>query len=93
MAITMRAGLWDAASSYSWLRACRERDALFLATKQTESLFYRSCPTDIDEFSLLIVELSFRVERVERWHGEAKMRDDVLFEQLETWYDPPLSRV
>lgn len=69
---TMRAGLWEAPSPYAWARACRERGALFLATKQAESLVFDSGPEDVDEFSLVILELSYGVERIERWQGGAK---------------------
>ncbi|KAI2619945.1 hypothetical protein GGR54DRAFT_109132 [Hypoxylon sp. NC1633] len=69
--ITMRAGLWDATSSYAWSRACRERGALFLPTRLTESVFYNTRPEDVDEFSLFIVEMSYGVERMERWYGES----------------------
>ncbi|KAI1458006.1 hypothetical protein F4805DRAFT_153852 [Annulohypoxylon moriforme] len=68
--ITMRGGLWDAKSPYAWYRACREDDALFLPTTRTESLFYERRPEDIDEFSMLIIELGFGEERMERWIGE-----------------------
>ncbi|KAI1770711.1 hypothetical protein F4818DRAFT_251248 [Hypoxylon cercidicola] len=71
---TMRAGLWEAPSPYAWSRACRERGALFLATKQTESLVFDSGPEDVDEFSLLILELSYGAERIERWLGGGKER-------------------
>ncbi|XXG98352.1 hypothetical protein Hte_004675 [Hypoxylon texense] len=66
---TMREGLWEAPSPYAWAEACRERGALFLATRQTESLVFESGPEDVDEFSLVILELSYGVERIERWQG------------------------
>lgn len=71
---TMRAGLWEAPSPYAWSRACCERGTLFLLPKQTENLFFDGGPEDIDEFNLMILELSYGVERVERWLGEAKER-------------------
>ncbi|KAI1450425.1 hypothetical protein F5Y02DRAFT_368760 [Annulohypoxylon stygium] len=83
--ITMRGGLWDAASPYAWYRrACREGDALFLPTTRTESLFRERCPEDIDEFSFLIVELGFGQARVERWIGE-KGRDSRKALMMEGW--------
>ncbi|KAI1211050.1 uncharacterized protein F4807DRAFT_48366 [Annulohypoxylon truncatum] len=73
--ITMRGGLWDAGTPYAWYRACREKDALFLPTTRTESLFRERRPEDIDEFSLLIVELGFGQDRIERWIGEKGRRE------------------
>ncbi|OTA59113.1 hypothetical protein K449DRAFT_385146 [Hypoxylon sp. EC38] len=84
MTITMRRGLWDAASPYAWSKACREQGALFLPTAHTESLFYEKCPEDIDEFSFFIVELSFGVDRIERWLGESKDRRERA-SMLEGW--------
>ncbi|KAI1416793.1 hypothetical protein F5Y13DRAFT_100643 [Hypoxylon sp. FL1857] len=89
MTITMRGGLWDAASSYAWSRKCREQDALFLPTTGTEKLFYERCPEDIDEFSLFIVELSYGVDRIERWLGESKGRREGA-SLLEGWDGEPV---
>ncbi|KAI0387934.1 hypothetical protein F5Y04DRAFT_241344 [Hypomontagnella monticulosa] len=74
--ITMRTGLWDAPSPYAWTRACRDGGTLFLPTAHTERLFYEKCPADVDEFSMLIVELSYGAERIERWLGESKGREE-----------------
>ncbi|KAI0840691.1 hypothetical protein F5Y06DRAFT_261545 [Hypoxylon sp. FL0890] len=76
--ITMRGGLWDAASPYAWSKACREQGALFLPTTRTDSLFYERCPEDIDEFSTFVVEVSYGVDRFERWLGESKERAALL---------------
>ncbi|KAI0161128.1 hypothetical protein GGR52DRAFT_586411 [Hypoxylon sp. FL1284] len=72
VAFTMRAGLWEAPSPHAWSRACRERGALFLPTAQTESLVLDSGPEDIDEFSVLVLELSYGAEKVQRWLGGGK---------------------
>ncbi|KAI6086195.1 hypothetical protein F4821DRAFT_239068 [Hypoxylon rubiginosum] len=69
---TMRAGLWEAPSPHAWASACRERGALFLESKQTERLVFDSGPEDVDAFSLVMLELSYGVERIERWLGGAK---------------------
>ncbi|KAI1377566.1 hypothetical protein F4677DRAFT_40808 [Hypoxylon crocopeplum] len=91
--ITMRAGLWDAASSYAWSRACRERGALFLPTRQTELLFRETCPSDIDELSLLVVELSYGGDRIERWFGDARTRGQETPSLLERWDGELISAV
>ncbi|KAL7627821.1 hypothetical protein AAE478_002016 [Parahypoxylon ruwenzoriense] len=70
---TLRAGLWDASSAYTWSRACCDkRGALFLGTREMESrLLSEPGPEDIDEFNLLILELGYGVDRIERWLGDA----------------------
>ncbi|OTB06422.1 hypothetical protein M426DRAFT_318833 [Hypoxylon sp. CI-4A] len=78
VAITMQGGLWDAASPYAWSRACRDNGTLFLSTKRTECLFYERCPEDVDEFSWIILELSYGVDRMERWLGESKDRETAI---------------
>ncbi|KAI1762089.1 hypothetical protein GGR53DRAFT_533017 [Hypoxylon sp. FL1150] len=47
----------------------QERGALFLATKQTENLVLDGGPENVDGFSRIILELSFGVEKIERWLG------------------------
>ncbi|KAI1103982.1 hypothetical protein F4804DRAFT_308724 [Jackrogersella minutella] len=69
---TMRGGLWDAPTPYAWARACREKCPLFVPSSKTEMLFHERKPGDIDEFSSLIVELIYGVERMERWSEEAE---------------------
>ncbi|KAI1134363.1 hypothetical protein F5Y05DRAFT_233800 [Hypoxylon sp. FL0543] len=82
--ITMRGGLWDAATPYAWSKACREQGALFLPTTRTDSLFYERCPEDIDEFSSFVVEISYGVDKFERWLGESQERRERAL-LLESW--------
>ncbi|KAI8964379.1 hypothetical protein F5Y11DRAFT_94762 [Daldinia sp. FL1419] len=72
---TMHGRLWDATSAYAWSKACYEVDTVIL-TQRTEGLFLETRPEDLDEFSLLIVELRYGMERIERWMEESRSRKE-----------------
>ncbi|KAI1650581.1 uncharacterized protein F4817DRAFT_326684 [Daldinia loculata] len=71
---TMHGRLWDATSAYAWAKGCREIDTVLISTQRTEKLLYETNPEDLDEFSLLIVELRYGTERIEKWIEDSKRR-------------------
>ncbi|KAF3062018.1 hypothetical protein GL218_04179 [Daldinia childiae] len=69
---TMHNRLWDATSAYAWSKGCREIDTVLISTQRTEKLLYETNPEDLDEFSLLIIELRYGTERIEKWIEDSK---------------------
>ncbi|KAI0847580.1 hypothetical protein F5Y00DRAFT_263490 [Daldinia vernicosa] len=69
---TMHGRLWDATSAYAWSKACREIDTVLIPTQRIEKLLFETNPEDLDEFSLLIVELIYGMERIEKWIEDSR---------------------
>ncbi|KAI1481983.1 hypothetical protein F4774DRAFT_372787 [Daldinia eschscholtzii] len=69
---TMHGRLWDATSAYAWSKACREANTVLISTQRTDKLLYDMKPEDVDEFSLLIMELRYGSERIEKWIEDSK---------------------
>ncbi|KAI1806614.1 hypothetical protein F4811DRAFT_509704 [Daldinia bambusicola] len=69
---TMHGRLWDATSAHAWSKACREVNTVLISTQRTEKLLYEMKPEDIDEFSLLIMELRYGTEKIEKWMEDSR---------------------
>lgn len=68
---TTRADLWDSKSVFAWVSKCEESGVLkgvdFVSRQQWGSIFENRRPTDMDEFTQEVLDLTFGRERVERW--------------------------
>ncbi|KAI0109931.1 hypothetical protein F4814DRAFT_424995 [Daldinia grandis] len=71
---TMHGCLWDATSAYAWSKGCREAETVLISTQRAEKLLFETKPEDLDEFSLLIVELRYGMERIEKWIEDSKRK-------------------
>lgn len=70
---TVREGLWSADSAFAWATRCRESEKQeglgidFIRRQQAHVVFEQRSPDDIDEFSKRLFEITFGIERMERW--------------------------
>lgn len=64
---TMRSGLWDAPSAFSWHKACLENDPLFVPTIGIQKLFEDTLHDEVDAFSHAILTLELGMEKMEMW--------------------------
>ncbi|KAI1470259.1 uncharacterized protein F4812DRAFT_258547 [Daldinia caldariorum] len=71
---TMHSRLWEATSAYAWSKACREADTVLISTQRADKLLYEMKFEDVDEFSLLIMEIRYGTEEIERWIEDSKRR-------------------
>lgn len=67
MRVTAGQGVWDAPSSFAWAQVLRETNIWFMEGIRTEILFTHAMPGDVDEFTKLCMEITFGLERMERW--------------------------
>ena len=66
--VTSREGLWKADSASAWLEMCVARDVLILGRDEAEALFDNP-PTEVDEFSKVMLQTRFGKDRFLRWAG------------------------
>ncbi|KAH6977524.1 hypothetical protein BKA56DRAFT_69706 [Ilyonectria sp. MPI-CAGE-AT-0026] len=64
---TMRSGLWDAPSAFSWHKACIETDPLFVPTIGIHKLFEDTLPDEVDAFSRTVLALEVGMDKMEMW--------------------------
>ncbi|ROV92320.1 hypothetical protein VSDG_07260 [Cytospora chrysosperma] len=71
--ITARDGLFSADSAYAWASKCggtekhEQAETDFVRRGQSSWIFEQRSPEDVDEFARLSLEITFGLERVERW--------------------------
>jgi hypothetical protein len=85
LAFTAQGGLWDAEGGYEWLRRVKglskegggSGDAgggfstwLMVQSLESWSILERAAPEEVDEFTVAVLEITYGVERVERWRYE-----------------------
>ncbi|KAF7562313.1 hypothetical protein G7046_g1831 [Stylonectria norvegica] len=63
---TTKRGIWDAESALTWMKLCSEGSVGFLHRNDTEALL-TGAADEVDEFSLVIMELDFGKERMDAW--------------------------
>ncbi|ROW15079.1 hypothetical protein VPNG_03416 [Cytospora leucostoma] len=72
---TVREGLWSAGSAFAWATRCRESEKQegigidFIRRQQAHLVFEQRSPEDLDEFSRCLFEITFGIERMERWRA------------------------
>ncbi|KAJ9603719.1 hypothetical protein H2200_011905 [Cladophialophora chaetospira] len=64
------AGLWDAPWPSSWVERTRKNKVFRVRCTEARKLFGEARPSDVDEFSRLILIVSFGLERFEQWSVE-----------------------
>lgn len=65
--LTAGQGMWGAPSSYAWAKVARETDIWFIEGTDMERLFIEATADKVDEFTKGIMEMTFGMERMERW--------------------------
>lgn len=65
---TTRKGAFDASSSFAWAACCEgHKQGIDFARRHEDRLFEEYRPEDVDEFTVRLLEISYGVERIERW--------------------------
>lgn len=65
---TTRRGAFEASSSYAWAAHCEgHKQGIDFARRHKHRLFEECRPEDIDEFTVRLLEISYGLERIERW--------------------------
>ncbi|OAA60288.1 RNA polymerase 2 mediator complex component [Niveomyces insectorum RCEF 264] len=67
---TNRQGVWNAETALAWTSLCEQTDVQFLQRVDTETLFTKASPADVDDFGLMMLEISFGIERIEKWRRD-----------------------
>lgn len=67
MKLTAGKGVWDASSSFTWAQVIRATNVWFMECVDTEILFTHATPDQVDDFTKSCMEISFGMERMERW--------------------------
>lgn len=69
---TTRKGAFEASSSFAWAACCEgHKQGIDFARRHKHRLFEECRPEDIDEFTVRLLEISYGLERIERWrHGK-----------------------
>lgn len=65
---TTRKGAFEAPSSFAWAARCEgHKQGIDFARRHKHRLFEECRPEDIDEFTVRLLEISYGLERIERW--------------------------
>lgn len=70
---TTRKGIWDASSALAWEASCMvgaPEGVGFIHRFETDKLFSTRTPDDVDDFTRLMMEITYGVERMEKWRQE-----------------------
>ncbi|CAK7227712.1 hypothetical protein SEUCBS140593_006668 [Sporothrix eucalyptigena] len=78
---TTRQGIWDAPSALAWEESCFARGKTpesvgFIHRFETSRLFQTSTPDDIDDFTDLMMEITYGAERMHKWKQENRQSRD-----------------
>ncbi|EPE02475.1 rna polymerase ii mediator complex component [Ophiostoma piceae UAMH 11346] len=65
--LTTQEGIWNAKGSQAWEKLCTENDVGFMRRFEIERLFRDSRPPDVDEFTQVMMEITYGSESFERW--------------------------
>ncbi|KAL1889091.1 hypothetical protein Sste5346_009156 [Sporothrix stenoceras] len=71
---TTRKGIWDASSALAWETNCSvgaPEGVGFIHRFETDKLFATRKPDEVDDFTRLMMEITYGVERMEKWLQEA----------------------
>lgn len=63
-------GLWDASSSAMWLDLSSKRDPLFVRSLHVDELLLKVAPTEVDDFSAVLMRLLISKDVMESWGRE-----------------------
>lgn len=65
---TTRKGAFEATSSFAWAACCEgHKQGIDFARRHKHRLFEECRPEDVDDFTVRLLEISYGVERIERW--------------------------
>lgn len=65
---TTRKGAFEAGSSYAWAACCEgHKQGRDFARRHKHRLFEECRPDDVDDFTVRLLEISYGLDRIERW--------------------------
>jgi hypothetical protein len=67
MMFTTRKGVWEARSAPAWEKLCSEMNIGLMQMAEAHKLFTETSPEDVNDFTKLVLEVAFGVEKMERW--------------------------
>lgn len=67
MMFTSRKGFWDASTAEEWQQRCCDVYGGLIRLNEADKLFATVPPDDLDDFALLILEVTFGSEQLKRW--------------------------
>lgn len=65
--MTTRQGIWSAKRSKAWEKLCTQKDVGFMRRFEIDRLFADARPEEVDEFTQVMMEITYGSERTERW--------------------------
>jgi hypothetical protein len=67
MMFTTRHGVWEARSAVEWEKLCMEVHIGLMQMAEADRLFNEVRPEDVNEFTKMVLDVTFGRERLERW--------------------------
>ncbi|RFU30428.1 hypothetical protein B7463_g5895, partial [Scytalidium lignicola] len=67
MMLTTRQGVWEARSAPAWEKICLEVNVGLMQMAEADRLFTEFTPEDVNDFTKVLFEAAFGVDRIERW--------------------------
>jgi hypothetical protein len=67
MMFTTRQGVWEAQSAVAWEKMCSEVHVGSMQMAEVDKLFTEVGPEEVNEFTKVVLEVTFGRERMERW--------------------------
>jgi len=67
MMFTTRKGVWEAPSAVAWEKLCSETHVGLMQMAESDRLFAEVGPEEVNEFTKVILEMTFGRDRMERW--------------------------
>ena len=67
MMFKSRRGFWGARSAPDWMKQCSEVYGGLIHLAEADKLLAETAPEEVNDFTKLVLELTFGAERMERW--------------------------
>jgi hypothetical protein len=67
MMFTTRKGVWEAPSAVAWEKLCSDVHVGLMQMAESDRLFAEVPPEEVNEFTKVILEITFGRDRMERW--------------------------
>jgi hypothetical protein len=68
---TTRRGVWEASSGPAWKKLCANVDIGLTQFTEADELFANLAPSEVDDFTKVVLETTFGVERIQKWFVSA----------------------
>jgi len=70
MMLTIRKGVWEAPSAFAWEKLCSDVHVGLMQIVDTGKLFTELPPGEVNDFTILVLDVTFGREKLERWGVE-----------------------